>query len=62
MKQPQLSRHSIKQFLPKNPVIVEAGAHIGRDTLKMHAIWPQATIHAFEPVPPLFKQLKKNLL
>ncbi len=55
------SRELIKSFLPDNPVIVEAGAHIGRDTLKMSTLWPQSTIHAFEPVPKLFEQLKKNV-
>ena len=39
------------------PIIVEAGAHIGRDTLKMSQLWPQGHIHAFEPVPALFTQL-----
>jgi 2-O-methyltransferase len=54
----QFSRQYIKQFLPTNPVIIEAGAHIGRDTLKIHKLWPLSTIHAFEPVPILFDQLK----
>lgn len=48
----------IKQFLPDSPVIVEAGAHIGRDTIKMANTWPNSTIHAFEPVPELFATLK----
>lgn len=46
-------------YLPKNPIIVEAGAHIGRGTKKMAAFWPHGTIHAFEPVPELFKRLKE---
>ncbi len=50
----------IAQFLPSNPIILEAGAHIGRDTIKMAKEWPHATIHAFEPVPHLFEELKKN--
>ncbi len=64
MKTPKnkpFSRELIKSFLPTNPVIVEAGAHIGRDTLTMSKLWPQSTIHAFEPVPKLFGQLKKNV-
>lgn len=51
----------IAHYLPKNPVIVEAGAHIGRDTLKMSAAWPTCTIHAFEPVPELFQHLTCNV-
>lgn len=54
----KFSREYIKQFLPDDPVIVEAGAHIGRDTLKMSRLWPQSTIHAFEPVPELFDKLQ----
>ncbi len=47
----------IKQFLPDNPIILEAGAHIGRDTIKLSKVWPHGTIYAFEPVPELFAQL-----
>jgi 2-O-methyltransferase len=52
------------RFLPENPVILEAGAHIGKDTVEMARVWPTGTIHAFEPVPSLFKKLEngtKNL-
>ena len=50
----------IKKFLPRNPVIVEAGAHIGIDTLEMAKIWPSGMIYAFEPIPHLFSQLEIN--
>lgn len=52
-----ITKEFIRQFLPDYPLIVEAGAHIGRDTVKMATLWPDATIYAFEPVPELFKQL-----
>ncbi len=55
-----ISKQIIETYLPPNPVIVEAGAHIGRDTLKMIAAWPTCTIHAFEPVPELFSFLTAN--
>lgn len=55
-----ITKSYITQFLPHNPVILEAGAHIGRDTVKMAKQWPHAIIHAFEPVPYLFEELKKN--
>ncbi len=60
---PQLpiSKDFIGSFLPKHPLIIEAGAHIGRDTLKMALLWPQAQIYAFEPVPSLFDQLKERI-
>ncbi|GAB4455112.1 MAG: hypothetical protein OHK0036_18790 [Bacteroidia bacterium] len=55
-----VSKEIIKQFLPENPIVLEAGAHIGRDTVKMARLWPQAQIHAFEPAPSLFEQLNQN--
>jgi hypothetical protein len=45
----------IATYLPANPTIVEAGAHIGVDTVQMSKRWPRGTIHAFEPIPDLFR-------
>lgn len=42
--------HIIAGSLPPDPVIVEAGAANGQNTLEMASFWPGATIHAFEPV------------
>jgi 2-O-methyltransferase len=56
--QGNISGAFIKQFLPLNPVIVEAGAHNGDDTVQMASLWPAGKIHAFEPVPKLFRKLK----
>lgn len=50
----------IKPFLPTNPIIVEAGAFTGRDTLVLSSQWPQGIIHAFEPVPEIFNELKET--
>lgn len=36
--------------LPPDPVIVEAGAANGQNTLEMASFWPGSIIHAFEPV------------
>ena len=55
-----VSKSYISKFLPDNPVILEAGAHIGKDTLEMANFWSKGTIHAFEPVSYIFSQLKKN--
>lgn len=63
MKPVQLSyitKEYIAPFLPKNPVIIEAGAHKGKDTLALHNQWPESTIYAFEPVPELFEILKNT--
>lgn len=59
-KLPLLTRELILSILPNDPIVIEAGAHRGRDTLKMSEFWPQSMIHAFEPVPYLFKILKER--
>ncbi|MEX0940439.1 MAG: FkbM family methyltransferase [Candidatus Babeliales bacterium] len=58
-KPKQFSRELLKTLLPEDAIIIEAGAHIGRDTLKLSTLFPNGTIHAFEPVPYLFAELKK---
>ncbi len=50
----------VKQFLPENPVIVEAGSCNGRDGARMAKCWPKGKVFAFEPVPELFEQVKKK--
>ncbi len=60
MYQGPLHKHTIVEYLPRNPIIVEAGAHIGRDTVKLAKLWPAATIYAFEPVTDIYQQLIKN--
>lgn len=52
-----ISKEYIARFLPSNPVIVEAGAHSGKDTVSLCKLWPSGTIYAFEPIPIVFKQL-----
>jgi FkbM family methyltransferase len=54
----------IKQFLVKcgaNPIIVEAGAYRGEDTVEMAEAWSDLgiTIHAFEPLPHIHTALKQ---
>jgi FkbM family methyltransferase len=46
--------------LDPNSIILEAGACDGRDTQKLAAAFPNATIHSFEPVPELFAMLLEN--
>jgi FkbM family methyltransferase len=50
----------VKKYLPENPVIFEAGAYDGNDTTEIAKFWPQCTIHAFEPIPELYRKLVKN--
>lgn len=50
----------IKRKIPSNPVIIEAGAHIGSDSGRFAQIWKDAKIYAFEPVPTVYSQLVEN--
>jgi FkbM family methyltransferase len=52
-------RH-IATYISTSPTIVEAGAFIGIDTIKMAGFWPAGVIHAFEPVPALYAELHMN--
>lgn len=54
-----------QKYLPNNPVIIEAGAYDGNDSIYMSRYWPLAKIYAFEPVPELYAKLVnkvKNIL
>jgi FkbM family methyltransferase len=52
-----IPKKKIKPFIPENPVILEAGAHSGKDTVEMAKVWKHGHIHAFEPVPELYARL-----
>jgi 2-O-methyltransferase len=45
-----IAYETIARYLPEQPVIVEAGAFNGKNTLEMASFWPNSVIHAFEPV------------
>jgi FkbM family methyltransferase len=47
----------LQPYLPNNSLIVEAGAFLGHDTIKMATRWPASAIHTFEPIPPVFEEL-----
>ncbi|MFI4963693.1 MAG: hypothetical protein ACHP6H_07560, partial [Legionellales bacterium] len=59
-----LTKHQVLPLvhsqLSPTATIIEAGAFDGRDTLLIAQQFPQATIHAFEPVPEIFELLTKN--
>lgn len=55
----QVLKHVVP-YLPHNPIIIEAGAFDGTDTIRISKQWPEGTIHAFEPVPSLYATLTKN--
>ena len=51
----------IKEFLPENPVIVEAGPNLGNDIIKTAQAWPQGKIHAFETLSNLLEKVKQQI-
>jgi len=57
-KRPSLA--FIQQFLPEDPIIVEAGAHIGTNTSLMSKQWKKGVIYAFEPSLAVYKKLNKR--
>lgn len=56
-----VSKSVMRKYLPKAPTILEAGAHVGVDTLAMSKVWPQGRVYAFEPVPEIYHKLVANL-
>jgi FkbM family methyltransferase len=57
----QVRKRDIERFLPSAPVVVEVGAHVGTDTAAMARRWRDGEIHAFEPVPALYRRLKAKV-
>jgi 2-O-methyltransferase len=51
--------HEIAKYIPSNPVILEAGAADGKNTVEMSHFWPGSVIHAFEPVPDAMRLTKE---
>jgi len=52
-----ISYETCARYLPANPVIVEAGAYDGSNTLDFCRFWPECQVYAFEPVPTAFERL-----
>ena len=55
-----IAKYKLKKILPKNPVIIDCGAHIGSDSVELAKIFSNSSIHCFEPIPELFHLLKNN--
>lgn len=47
----------VTPYLPEDPIIVEAGAYDGSDSIIISEWWPQGMVHSFEPIPELYKKL-----
>ncbi len=53
--------HLAAEYLPENPIVLEAGANDGTDTLKMSKFWPEGYIYTFEPQAQLMPKLQEKL-
>lgn len=56
-----ISYDVIARFLPAEPVILEAGAHDGTNTVEMAEHWPGATIHACEPIASAAESVSERI-
>lgn len=54
-------RERVQHYLPNDPAILEAGAHMGYDTLGISKVWPKGRVYAFEPVPALYESLNNRV-
>jgi FkbM family methyltransferase len=55
-------RHSyLFKATTNQPVILDCGSNIGLSVLYFKWLYPEATMIAFEPCPPIFELLKKNV-
>jgi FkbM family methyltransferase len=56
----EIDLDEVAPYLTGSPVILEAGACNGADTVKFAQRWPDATIYTFEPVPELFADVERR--
>ncbi len=59
---PQEALAIAAQYLPDNPVIIEAGSYDGDDSVVMAKRWPQSVVHSFEPIPYLYANLVRTTM
>jgi FkbM family methyltransferase len=54
-----ISKAVLKCYLPKNPIIVDCGAHDGTDSVSLCKML-KGRVHSFEPVDEVYNRLKTN--
>jgi FkbM family methyltransferase len=50
----------LKRLLPDAQTILDIGANVGQSATSFRALWPEATIHCFEPDPRNLQELRGN--
>lgn len=53
-------KNRIRPYLQPGAHMIDAGAHIGADSVEFARLFPDVTIHAFEPIPDLYASLVRN--
>lgn len=57
----EVTLDELSSLMPQNPIILEAGACDGLDTVRLAKAWPKGTVHAFEPVPHAYQLVVENV-
>jgi FkbM family methyltransferase len=47
----------VMRYLPERPVVLEAGAFDGSETVALATLYPDGKIYSFEPVPDIYEKL-----
>ncbi len=55
----RISYETCAKYLPRAPVVVEAGAYDGSNTREFCRFWPGCQVYAFEPVPSACERMLK---
>ncbi len=55
-----IPKYKLEKFIPQNAIMIDAGAHIGADSVELARMFPTAKVHCFEPVPEIYSFLKHN--
>jgi FkbM family methyltransferase len=56
----EFPKDALRDVVPGDPVVIEAGAHRGGDTRDFAAMWPDGRIYALEPIPDPFRELSES--
>jgi len=59
IKEDKIAKSVLKAYLPKNPSIIDCGAHDGVDSVELAKIL-NAKVYAFEPIPEIYKRLRSR--
>ena len=56
-----MNKKLLLNYLAANSNVLEAGAHIGTDTVELSQLFHEGRVYALEPIKHLFAQLQQNV-